>query len=170
MPRIAVPDGQDPLIHLWTGHAPGLAGPASVFSDAVYRRSTLPLREFEAARITIAEVNDCNLCLNWRTARDVPDREARGPEPDEAFYDDVLGARATLSEREWLAADFARKFATDHLAIDEALWDRLHASFTDDELVELALCVGSWIAFGRLNQVFDVDGACRVPVASGFPG
>ena len=31
-----------------------------------------------------------------------------------------------------------------------------------DELVDLALCVGAWIAFGRLNRVFDVDGACRV--------
>ena len=28
--------------------------------------------------------------------------------------------------------------------------------------IALALCVGAWIAFGRLNRVFDVDGACRV--------
>jgi hypothetical protein len=42
------------------------------------------------------------------------------------------------------------------------MWARLHAAFSDDELVELALCVGAWIAFGRLNRVFDVDGGCRV--------
>jgi len=24
---------------------------------------------------------------------------------------------------------------------------------------------GSWIAFGRLNRVFDVDGGCRIPLA-----
>jgi hypothetical protein len=29
--------------------------------------------------------------------------------------------------------------------------------------VDLALCVGSWLALGRFNQVFDIDGACRVP-------
>jgi alkylhydroperoxidase family enzyme len=166
MPRIAVPEGQDPLIHLWTALAPGLTAPAGAFSDAVYHRSTLALREFEAARIAIAAVNDCALCLNWRTARDVPPGEVVGAEPDEAFYADVLGTRTSLSEREWLAAEFARKFATDHLAMGEDLWDRLHAAFTDDELVELGLCVGSWIAFGRLNQVFDVDGACRVQFAA----
>ena len=38
----------------------------------------------------------------------------------------------------------------------------LHREFSDEELVDLALCVGAWIAFGRLNRVFDVDGACRV--------
>jgi alkylhydroperoxidase family enzyme len=165
MPRIEVPDGQDPLTHLWTAVAPQLTGPAGAFSDAVYHRSTLPLREFEAARTSIAAVNQCALCLDWRTARDVPTREVLGPEPDEAFYADVLGSRETLTEREWLCAEFARRFATAHLELDEALWARLHAAFTDAELVELALCVGSWIAFGRLNQVFDVDGACRVHFA-----
>lgn len=46
--------------------------------------------------------------------------------------------------------------------MDDDLWNRLHAAFTDDELVELGLCVGSWLAFGRLNRVFDVDGVCRI--------
>jgi alkylhydroperoxidase family enzyme len=153
MPRIDVPDGQDPLMHLWAGTATALTGPAAKFSDAVYNRSQLPLREFEAARITMARINDCHIC-----------RTMRNPEgPDEAFYDAVLGDGHGLSEREALAAEFARRFATDHLAMDDDLWDRLHAVFGDDELVELGLCVGSWLAFGRLNRVFDVDGVCRIP-------
>ncbi len=165
MVQIAVPSDQDPLVHLWTALAQPLAGPAATFSDAVYRRSTLPLREFEAARITIAVINDCAVCKVWRTERDVPDREASalGPAPDQAFYDDVLGDRATLSEREWLASEFARRFATDHMNFDDELWARLHAAYTDDEIVELGLCVGSWIAFGRLNKVLGVDVACRLP-------
>jgi alkylhydroperoxidase family enzyme len=165
MPRIAVPDGTDPLIHLWTGLAPGVARPAGALSDAVYRRSTLPLREFEAARIAIAAINDCNVCLGWRTARDVPERAAAdtGPEPDQAFYDDVLGPRVALTERESLAVEFAERFATDHLNLDDELWERLRSAFSDDELVDLAICVGNWLAFGRVNRVFDVDGACRVP-------
>lgn len=165
MVEIAVPSDHDPLVHLWTQLAQPLAGPAAAFSDAVYRRSTLPLREFEAARITIAVINDCTVCLAWRTARDVPDREASrgGPAPDQAFYDDVLGDRATLTEREWLAAEFARRFATDHLNFGDELWDRLHAAYSDDEIVELGLCVGSWIAFGRLNKILGVDAACALP-------
>jgi len=149
MPRIDVPDGKDPLFHLWGSTATQLTGPAAAFSDAVYRKRTLSLREFEAARITIARVNDCNICLNLRT----------GDGPDEAFYE---GEGRT--EREALAAEFAQRFATDHLNMDDAFWSRLHEAFSDDELVELGLCVGSWLAFGRLNRVFDVDGACRVPL------
>jgi alkylhydroperoxidase family enzyme len=155
VPRIDVPDGKDPLLHLWGSTATGLTGPAAAFSDAVYRRTTLPLREFEAARITIARVNDCNICLNLRTDGG----------PDEAFYDTVLGDREGLTEREALAGEFAQRFATDHLNMDDTFWSRLHGAFTDDELVELGLCVGSWLAFGRLNRVFDVDGVCRVPLS-----
>jgi len=76
MPRIDVPADRDPLVYLWTERAPGLTATAGAFSDAVYRKSTLPIRELEAARIRIAQINDCTLCLGWRTARDVPDRAA----------------------------------------------------------------------------------------------
>jgi alkylhydroperoxidase family enzyme len=155
VPRIDVPAGRDPLLHLWSGTGNKLTGPAAAFSDAVYRKSTLPLREFEAARITIARVNDCRICLSLR------------PEdgPDQAFYDAALGDGTGLTGREVLAAEFARRFVLDHLGMDDALWARLHAAFSDDELVQLGLCVGSWLAFGRLNRVFGVDDACRIPLA-----
>jgi alkylhydroperoxidase family enzyme len=156
MPRIDVPDGQDPLMHLWGGTDTALTGPAAKFSDAVYNKTKLPLREIEAARITIAGINDCAICRTMR-AEDGP---------DEAFYEALLDGRRDadgLSERESLAGEFAERFATDHLEMDDAFWGRLHAAFSDDELVELGLCVGSWLAFGRLNRVFDVDGACRIP-------
>jgi hypothetical protein len=77
--RIDVPDGRDPLLHLWGGTGNKLTGPAAAFSDAVYRKSTLPLREFEAARITIARVNDCSICLSLR------------PEGDHLGMDEVFG-------------------------------------------------------------------------------
>ena len=146
-------------MHLWRGTGNKITGPAAAFSDAVYRKSTLPLREFEAARITIARVNDCSICLSLRPEGD----------PGRAFYDAVLGDGAGLAEREALAAEFARRFAIDHLGMDDALWERLHAVFSDDELVQLGLCVGSWLAFGRLNRVFGVDGACRIPLTPHGP-
>jgi hypothetical protein len=45
VPRIDVSGGRDPLLHLWTGTGIELTGPAAAFSDAVYRKSTLPLRK-----------------------------------------------------------------------------------------------------------------------------
>ncbi len=148
MARINIPDGQDPLIHFWAGTASKLAGPAAAYSDAVYTQGSLTLREREAARSAIAQVNQCNICLTMRPEDGL----------DESFYEGK-----GHSERESLAAEFANRFASDHLRIDDDLWDRLHASYSDDELVDLGLSVASWLALGRVNQVFGVDGACRIP-------
>jgi alkylhydroperoxidase family enzyme len=151
------------MMHVWGNLAPALTQPAAAFSSAVYASSSLSLREFEAARIRIALVNDCNVCLNWRSARDVPGKADDPGEVEESFYADILGGRYdTVSARERLCADYATKFASDHLAIDDNMWAQLHEHFSDDEIVDLSLCVGAWIAFGRLNRVLDIDGACRV--------
>ncbi len=169
MPRVSVPADRDPLVYVWTELATPLTGAAAGYSSAVYEHSSLSLREFEAARITLARINGCALCLDWRTARDVPARAADPDAVPESFYAAVGTPAATdeLDERERLAAEFASRYASDHLGMDEELWGRLHAAFTDDELVDLALCVGSWLALGRFNQVFDIDGACRVPSPTG---
>ena len=78
VPRIDVPADQDPLSTCGPPRRRRSPRAAGALSDAVYRKSTLPLREFEAARTRIAQINDCQLCLDWRTARDVPDRAAAG--------------------------------------------------------------------------------------------
>ncbi len=122
----------------------------------------------------MARINDCASASDWRTARDVP--VARG-RPRRGAGVVLRGRRApttgALTERERLAAEFARRYAVDHRSMDAAFWARCHDAYTDDELVDLALCVGSWLALGRFNQVFDIDGACRVPAvhgASATPG
>jgi alkylhydroperoxidase family enzyme len=165
MPRVAVPAEKDPLVYVWTELAVPLTSAAGGYSHAVYEKSTLTLREFEAARVTMARINQCAICIGWRTARDVPSRGADADEVPESFYASVgtEGDLTGLSERERLSAEFAERYSTDHLNMDDAFWSRLHAAFSDDELVDLALCVGSWLALGRFNQVFDIDGGCRVP-------
>jgi alkylhydroperoxidase family enzyme len=167
MPNVTVPPTSDPLIHVWTQLAPSLTSAAAGYSSAVYEHSSLSLREFEAARITMARINECALCLDWRTARDVPSRGAAPDEVPEAFYAAVGSDDPSLTERERLAAEFARRYSTDHLGMDAEFWAQCHAAYSDDELVDLALCVGSWLALGRFNQVFDIDGGCRVPVGHG---
>ena len=164
MPRVTVPADKDPLVYVWTELASPLTAAAGGYSSAVYDRSSLSLREFEAARVTMARINQCAICIDWRTARDVPSRSADPNEVPESFYDQVGGGDLTgLDDRERLAAEFAERYSTDHLGMDDGFWARLHAHYSDDELVDLALCVASWLALGRFNQVFDIDGACRVP-------
>jgi hypothetical protein len=39
----------------------------------------------------------------------------------------------------------------------------MFAHYTQAEVVELTMCLGSWLAFGRLNRVLGLDVACVLP-------
>lgn len=67
------------------------------------------------------------------------------------------------SAREQVAIEYAERFALDHLAIDDELFARLRAQFTDAEILDLTICIGNWLAFGRLTQVLKLDVTCDVP-------
>ncbi|WET76487.1 carboxymuconolactone decarboxylase family protein [Amycolatopsis sp. QT-25] len=67
---IGIPEGKDPIGYVWGEMVPGTGVAASNLSLAVYSHTTLGLREFEAARLRIAQLNGCVFCLDWRTERD----------------------------------------------------------------------------------------------------
>ena len=122
-------------------------------SSAVYENSRLSVREREAARWTIALINDCAVC------RDTRAMDGARAGADESFYGEVPAWRTTdaLSNRERLAAEFAERFALDHQNMDDDLWDRLHAEFADDELADLTICCGAFLGLGRTLAVMEVQ-------------
>ncbi len=122
------------------------------FSEAVYGHSQLPVREREAARYTIALINDCAVCRATRAAA----AETAGI--DEAFYAEIADWRASsaLTDRERLAAEYAQRFALDHLAMDDAFWAELRAAYRDDEIADLTMCCGLWLGLGRTLAVLGV--------------
>jgi alkylhydroperoxidase family enzyme len=138
----------------------------TAYSDAVYSESRLPVRVFEAARMRIAQINRCSVCLAYRTPRDRP-RPDRAEELPEGFYSAVAEWRTSveLGEAERVAIEFAERFALDHLSLDQddAFWARLHAEFDDAEIVDLTLAVAAFVAGGRVAHVLGID-ACEVPV------
>lgn len=155
---VDVPDGQDPIAYVWGEMVPGIGPAAAGLSLAVYEHTTLGLREFEAARLRIAQINGCVFCLDWRTERD-------GEKVEESFAEAVEEWRTTdaFDDRTRLAAEFAERYAIDHHGIDQDFWDRMSAHYSDAEIVELSMCLGSWLAFGRLNHVLGLDTACVLP-------
>ncbi|WP_194813484.1 carboxymuconolactone decarboxylase family protein [Nocardia sp. XZ_19_385] len=155
---IDVPEGKDPIGYVWGEMVPGIGIPASGFSLAVYEHTTLGLREFEAARLRIAQINGCIFCLDWRTERD-------GLKVEEGFADAVTDWRTSdiLDERSRLAAEYAERYAVDHHNLDDEFWQRMFAQYTQAEVVELSMSIGSWLAFGRLNRVLGLDAACVLP-------
>lgn len=155
---IDVPGDKDPIAYVWGEMVPGIGPAAAGLSLAVYEHTTLGLREFEAARLRIAQINGCVFCLDWRTERD-------GEKVEESFAEAVEQWRTTdaFDDRTRLAAEFAERYASDHHGIDQDFWDRMSAHYTDGEIVELSMCLGSWLAFGRLNHVLGLDTACVLP-------
>jgi alkylhydroperoxidase family enzyme len=136
----------------WALLRPEMAVGMGALSTAVYENSRLPLREREAARWTIALINDCVVC------RDTRARDGAKAGVDEGFYGEVASWRTStaLSDRERLAAEYAERFALDHLAMDDPFWDRLRAAFADDEIADLTMCCGMFLGLGRVLAVIGV--------------
>jgi len=152
MARISFPDrGMGEHVD-WALLRPDMAVGMGALSEAVYGNTQLALREREAARWTIALINDCVVCQDTRA------KEASAHDVDEGFYAEVASwATSTeLSERERLAAEFAQRFALDHLAMDDDFWTRLHAAYADDELADLTMCCGMFLGLGRVLAVIGV--------------
>lgn len=152
MARISFPDrGMGEHVD-WALLRADMAVGMGAFSEAVYGNTKLPLREREAARWTIALINDCAVCQDTRA------RDAEAGHVDEGFYAEVANWRESdqLSEREKLAAEFAQRFALDHLGMDDAFWARLRQVFADEELADLTICCGAFLGLGRTMAVIGV--------------
>jgi alkylhydroperoxidase family enzyme len=158
MPRIA--DVAEDDLAGWLAPRPKLGMGLGALSNAVYNDSELPLRIRELARMRIALDNECEVC---RTMRDA---QGASEGVDDEFYDHVLDWRTWpgYSDRERVAAEFAERFATDHLALreDEEFWTRCREHFDDGELLDLGICCSLWLGSGRLMRVLDVAQACRI--------
>ncbi|WP_328936770.1 carboxymuconolactone decarboxylase family protein [Streptomyces tauricus] len=156
--KVDIPEGKNPIEYVWGDLVPGIGPAAANFSLAVYAHTTLGLREFEAARLRIAQINGCLFCLDWRTERD-------GLKVEEEFADAVAKWRTTdvFDARTRLAAEYAERYALHHHCLDEEFWDRMTAHYSQVEIVELTMSLGSWLAFGRLNRVLGLDAMCVLP-------
>src|ERR1700728_4471991 len=120
MARLDVPAGQGAdAVQIWSLQ-PELGAAATRFVHAAYNKSILPTRVREAARMRIAQLNDCAVCLAFRA--DTVKAQGLGEE----FYDAVGSTGdAVLSEQEQLAVEYAERFAIDHASIDDQFVQRL---------------------------------------------
>lgn len=155
---IDIPEGKDAIGYVWGEMVPAIGTAAAQFSMAVYANTTLGLREFEAARLRTAQINGCLFCLDWRTERD-------GQKVEPEFADAVTEWRTTeaFDDRTRLAAEYAERYALDHHSLDDEFWKRMTAHYSQAEIVELTMSIGSWLAFGRLNHVLGIDAVCVLP-------
>lgn len=153
MARIAIPDGPggDP-VQVWTLR-PEMGDAVGVMIEAAYHKSRLPARVREAARMRIAELNDCSICHGFRA------KGFRAEGVDDELYANVSCYRddERYSPQERLAIEYAERFAADHRSIDDEFFARLRASFADDEILDLTICLSTFLGLGRLLNVLGID-------------
>jgi hypothetical protein len=65
------------------------------------------------------------------------------------------------------ALRFAELFATNHLAIDDSVYEELREQFSEDELVEVGLHCAIALGVGRLSATWDVSD--NLPDTNGGP-
>jgi alkylhydroperoxidase family enzyme len=147
-----IPPGEGgDAVQIWSLQ-PDLGAAATRFVHAAYNKSILPTRVREAARMRIAQLNDCTVCLAFRAAT-VKVQEGL----DDEFYGAVGTADdAALTEQERLAVEYAERFAIDHASIDDQFMERLRGSFTDPEILDLTICLSAFLGLGRTLRALGI--------------
>jgi AhpD family alkylhydroperoxidase len=131
---------------------PDLGHAATRLVDAAYNKSILPARVREAARLRVAQLNDCTVCLAFRA----DSVKAQGLTED--FYCQVGPAQdaSGLSVQERLAIEYAERFAVDHQSIDDAFMARLREEFSDAEVFDLTICLSAFLGLGRTLRALGI--------------
>ena len=131
---------------------PDLTAAFLAFRSRLAADSTLPPRLVELVRLRVAFHNQCRSCMALRTASGAEDGVTEAlvcslERPAEA---------PDLTAAEKAALAYADRFATDHLAVDDAMFDDLRAHFTEPEIVELGVQLAVFVGFGRLSATWDL--------------
>ena len=153
MARIEIPDGPGAEGRRVWALRPEMVGTVEDMIDAVYHRSVLPAEEREVARMRVAQLNDCLSCSTAR-AQSVIDA---GVTEDAYGHVDEWRTWPEYTERQRLAIEFAERYTIDHQGIDDELFARLHAHFSDAEILDLSLCLGIWLGLGQSLAVLQVE-------------
>ena len=153
MARLQIPPGEGgDAVRIWALR-PEMAPAVGKLVDAAYNKSILPVGVREAARIRIAQLNDCTVCLTFRA--DSVKAQGLGEDLYRAVgpgYDKSNG----LTGQERLAVEYAERFVVDHASIDDDFIERMKGCFTDAEILDLTICVAAFLGLGRALLVLGI--------------
>ena len=131
-------------------HTPDLALGLAAFSGSLKRHRTLPERLVELVRLRVAFFNQCRSCMAIRYR----DALADGLTEDLVCSLERPQEAENLTPAEKAAIRFGELMATDHLAIDDSVYDELREHFTEAQIVELGMIAAFFVGFGRLAATY----------------
>ncbi|OBI17703.1 carboxymuconolactone decarboxylase [Mycobacterium sp. E2327] len=135
------------------GRLPAVAEALGSLTAALRTNGTLPPRLLELVRLRIAFFNQCRSCIAVRYQSAIDD----GLDHDAVCSLERPAEAENLSAAEQSALHFAELFATDHLAIDDSVYEELREHFNEDQLVELGMHCAIALGVGRLSATWDVS-------------
>jgi AhpD family alkylhydroperoxidase len=131
---------------------PDVAAAVGGVTAAVRETGGLPPRLMELVRLRIAFHNQCRSCMSVRYQSAIDD----GLTEDAVCSLERPAEAPDLTEAERAALRFADLFATNHLAIDDAVYGELRNHFSEDQLVALGLHCALCVGLGRLAATWHV--------------
>lgn len=131
-------------------HRPELVPGLGAFSGGLKQNRQLSEKLVELVRLRIAFFNQCRSCMAIRYTDAVNDGLTEDlvcslERPQEA--DD-------LTDAEKIAIRYGELMATDHLRIDDAVYEELRGHYTQEQIVELGMIVAFFVGFGRLAATY----------------
>lgn len=129
-------------------HTPEITKAFVRFNHAMRSAGLLPPRMVELIRLRLAYLNQCPHCIAGR------DRQAQldGMTPEMVCSLETPGSPSDITADERLALRYANLMATDHLAIDDALFEQLHERFSEPQIVALGFFVAMYLGMQRLTS------------------
>ena len=140
---------------------------ANAWND-LFRNGAVEHDTKELCRVYVSRSVNCEYCGNQRSEKgaDLGLREGQ--------YDELLNfeSASAYTERQKAALAYTEAIAW-HLDVDDAFWDRMHAHFTEPELVELGCMIGltlgqqSWLRLLNIEH-HEVMAGTSASMAPGF--
>jgi alkylhydroperoxidase family enzyme len=133
-------------------HRPSHAKAIVGLHGALWTDRLLPDRLLELVRLRIAFFNQCRTCMAIR----YPGAIADGLTEELVCSLEKPYDAPDLTEAERAAIRFGELLATDHLAIDDSVYDDLRKHFSEEQIVELGSYCAFCVGFGRLGATWNM--------------
>ena len=131
-------------------HTPEISKGLVAFGGAMKSHRSLPDKLVELVRLRVAFHNQCRSCMAIR----YQDGVDAGIDEDLVCSLEKPQEANDLSDAEKAAIEYGELFATNHLAIDDSIYDNLRKHFSEAEIVELSITVAWFVGFGRLAATY----------------
>ena len=131
-------------------HTPEISKGLVAFGGAMKSHRSLPDKLVELVRLRVAFHNQCRSCMAIR----YQDGVDAGIDEDLVCSLEKPKEAEDLSDAEKAAIENGELFATNHLAIDDSVYENLRKYFSEAEVVELSITVAWFVGFGRLAATY----------------